>query len=91
MYHIVTQRVGKIKGGRTVKVTIPFCIASCSEELSNSFTVVVVVAAAAADDDTDVSSEFAKLICRFLINVEWSRSHADRLTKLEGLLLFHYI
>jgi hypothetical protein len=54
-----------------------------------SFTLVVVfvvvaaaAAAAADDDDTDVSSEFAKLICRDLINVEWSRSHADRLIKL---------
>jgi len=51
-----------------------------------SFTLVVVFVVAAAadddDDDTDVSSEFAKLICRDLINVEWSRSHADRLIKL---------
>jgi len=38
-----------------------------------SFTVIVAVAAAA-----DVSSEFAKLICRDLINVGWSRSHADK-------------
>jgi hypothetical protein len=52
--------------------------------------VVVVVVAAAAAAEIDVSSEFATLICRDLTNVEWSRSHADRLTKLERQLLFYY-
>jgi hypothetical protein len=36
-----------------------------------SFTVVVSAV-------TAVSSEFAKLICPDLINVGWSRSHADK-------------
>jgi hypothetical protein len=66
MYHIVKQRVGGIKGGRIVKVTIP-----CSDELSTSFTVVVavvvvVVVVVAAAAIIDLSSEFPKLICRDL-------------------------
>ena len=70
-----------------MKVTIPCCTTQCSDDLSNTFTVVVVVV---AETEADVSSESANLICRYLIDVERSRSHADRLIKLERQLLFYY-